>query len=589
MASIGGAWVLKMVTDDVVIPAFTDDTVDRGELVAALALVIAVSAVRGFGVIQRRWFLSMAEFATQRDWRRDLLHHYLDVPLRFHRSRAAGELLAHADLDLNAATMVLKPLAFAASVVLLAVVALATLVVIHPLLALLGAVLFPTLVLISHVYTSKVEAPSARAQQFLGDVSAVAHESFEAAMVVKTLGREKAEVQRMRQVSDVLRMQRIEVGRLRAGFEPIIDALPNVGIAVLLLVGSWLVSRDAATPGDLVLATTIFSLLATPLRILGFFLEEVPRSVVSLERVDRVMAEPIEDRTGRRRLPEGPLRLSVRDLWVHHDGHEVLRGVSFDVEPGETVALVGATGSGKSTLVETIAGLLERTDGDVELNGVCVDDVSAQDWSAAVTVAFQESFLFAESIHENVVLGHDVGSVSPKAPGGSQATTGLVGGQGRRIVSEALLDDDQTTSADGERGRRIVSEALATAQATGFVAELRDGVNTVVGERGTTLSGGQRQRIALARAVARRPRVLLLDDSTSAVDPVVEARILEGLRIDVEATLIVVAQRISTILLADRVVYLDDGKVVELGSHSELLRRNDYRTLVTAYEQTTRP
>lgn len=540
-ASIGGAIVLGRVTDELVVPAFDDGSVDREDVWAMMALVIGVSVLRGLGVVVRRWFLALAENRTQRDWRRDLVWHYLDVPLRFHRERPTGELLAHADLDLTTATMVLKPLAFSASVVVLVLVATVTLFVIHPLVALVGVVLFPTLVILSQIYTSRVEEPAARAQQGVGDVSAVAHESFEGALVVKTLGREDAEIERMRAASATLRDERLVVGRIRASFEPSIDALPNVGVVALLLLGSWLVSRGSATPGDLVLATVVFGLLATPLRVFGFFLEELPRSVVALDRVDRVMEAAIEDRAGVAALPSGPLPISVRDLTVTYGSNEVLRDVRLEVPAGRVAALVGPTGSGKSTLMETIAGLLDPTSGSVALGGVNVHDVAAPEWSAAVAIAFQESFLFTDSIDQNVGLG---------------------------IRSEAE-----------------VAEALAIAQATGFVSELADGRATVVGERGTTLSGGQRQRVALARALARKPRVLLLDDATSAVDPLVEAEILAGLRNALDMTVMVVAHRISTILLADSVVYLDEGRVVATGSHQELLARDDYRALVTAYEQ----
>jgi ABC-type multidrug transport system fused ATPase/permease subunit len=250
LAAVGGAWVLRGVTDDLIVPAFEDGTVDGGDVWVAVATLIGISVLRGISVVTRRLFLSMAEYRTQRDWRRGLLWHYLDVPLRFHRSKSTGELLAHADVDLVQATMVIKPLAFSISVILLVIVAIASILTIHPLLAVIALVLFPTLVLISQVYTSRVEAPAALAQQRVGEVSTVAHESFDGALMVKTLGRQAEEVQRMWEASDRLRQARIRVGRLRAAFEPVIDALPSVGTVGLILVGSWLVSRGDATPGD---------------------------------------------------------------------------------------------------------------------------------------------------------------------------------------------------------------------------------------------------------------------------------------------------------------------------------------------------
>ena len=540
-SAVGGAWVLRWVTDEVVVPAFETGTIDGDTVWTAMGAIVGISAMRGISIITRRWFLAMAEMRTQRDWRRDLLGHYLDLPLRFHRTRPTGELLAHADIDVQTATMVLKPLAFSMSVVLLVIVAIVSILAIHPLLALIAAVLFPALVTMSHVYTSKVEAPAARAQQRVGEVSGVAHESFDGALVVKTLGRQDEEVERMREASEHLRAERIAVGRLRGTFEPLIDALPNVGIIVLLLVGASLVSEGQATPGDLVLAVSLFSLLATPLRVLGFFLEEMPRSVVSLERVDRVMAEEAEYRGGAHRLPDGPLDVEIDGLSVAHTDHAVVHDVRLSVAAGETVALVGATGSGKSTLVEAIVGLLEGSAGEVRIGGVPVVDLAPGEIADSAAVVFQESFLFADSIAENVGLGVD----------------------------------DPTA----------VGHALAIAHADDFVADMPQGIDTVVGERGVTLSGGQRQRIALARALVRAPRLLLLDDATSAVDPVVEAEILGNLRAGLDTTLLIVAHRLSTIRLADRVAYLDEGRLIATGTHDELLTRDDYRSLVTAYEQ----
>ncbi|MXZ99347.1 MAG: ABC transporter ATP-binding protein [Acidimicrobiaceae bacterium] len=545
-ATVGTAWLLGWITDDVIIAPQSERT---GPAVAA-AMVIGVSVASGISVLMRRWFLAMAELRTQRDWRRALLHRYIDLPMDFHRERDPGELLAHADSDVNTATMVLKPLAFAVSVVVLVVVTMVALFAAHPLLALIAAVVFPALAVISRVYTRMVETPSAEVQRRVGEVSEVAHESFDGAVVVKTLGREPIEVERMRAVSARLRDERIRVGRMRAGFEPSIDALPTVGAIVLLLVGAWLVGRGSATPGDLVLAATLFSLLALPLFIVGFFLEEMPRSVVSLERVDRVLDRPLEPSAEPEGngpvLPPGPLGLQIDGLAVRYGSRLVLDGLWLAVSPGETVALVGATGSGKSTLLETVAGLNSVAGGSIQLSGAALQDVPSRELHSAVALVFQEAFLFADTVTENV---------------------GLQWGR---------------SPAD-------VTAALDSAAAGAFVDALPDGGSTVVGERGVTLSGGQRQRVALARALVRSPRLLMLDDATSAVDPVVEGEILANLRRDLDTTMLVVAHRISTIELADRVAYLAGGRIVATGAHEELLDIDDYRSLVSAYEQAEVP
>ena len=558
-ATVAGAWMLGWITDRVIVASF-EDRPDARALVVAGAGIIGFSAATGASVVVRRWFLSMAELRTQRDWRRQLLHHYLDAPISFHRDRPAGELLAHADADVQTATMVLKPLAFSLSVVLLAGVALVMLLFVHPLLALIAAVLFPALAVISRTYTRRVEAPSAVVQRRVGEVSAVAHESFDGALVVKTLGRERAEIERLRAASELLRTERVRVGRMRGTFEPLIDALPTVGTIMLVLVGAWLVDQGSATPGDLVLAATLFSLLALPLRVVGFFLEEMPRSVVSLDRIDRVMAAPAAAGPAPAVSPDsappvpadlasGPLAVEIEDLVVSHAGHRVLDGVNLAVAPGETVALVGATGAGKSTLLEAVAGLVGPDRGSIRLGGVPRSEIDPDELHRAVALVFQETFLFAGSVAENVA-----GPEDPDGQGGPYP------------------------------GPEAMAAALGIAHADGFVADLAGGTAAAVGERGITLSGGQRQRLALARALARSPRLLMLDDATSAVDPRVESEIIADLRAGYASTLLIVAHRSSTIAGADRVIYLDRGRVAASGTHAELLARSDYRALVTAYE-----
>ncbi|MCY4176650.1 MAG: ABC transporter ATP-binding protein [Acidimicrobiaceae bacterium] len=556
-ATVAIAWALGWITDNVILA----NPSERGSPTLAALWVIGISLVSGISVLARRLFLSMAELRTQRDWRRGLLHRYLDVPMDFHRRRDPGELLAHVDSDVNTATTVLKPLAFAVSVVVLVLVTMVALFAAHPLLALIAAVVFPALALISRVYTRRVEAPSAEVQRRVGEVTEVAHESFDGAVVVKTLGREPFEVERMRAASRRLSDERIRVGRMRAAFEPAIDALPTVGAVALLLVGAWLVGRGQATPGDLVLAATLFSLLAVPLFIVGFFLEELPRSVVSLDRVDRVLDEPVaaSPSTSRSLPADGPLDLAIEDLAVGYGTRRVLDGVTLRVRAGERVALVGATGSGKSTLLETVMGLNEASHGAIRLSGVDLGSIHPDELHQAAALVFQEAFLFADSVAENVDLR------SAGAP----------------VVSGA--------SVAAAAPRRDIAAALDTAAASDFVARLPDGELTVVGERGLTLSGGQRQRVALARALVRDPRLLLLDDATSAIDPVVEARILDRIGSSLDTTMLVVAQRISVIELADRVAYLAGGRIVATGSHAELLQRDDYRSLITAYEQAAVP
>ncbi len=542
ISAVALARVLAWVTDEVIVPGLDDGGVSAGRVWTGIALIVAVGAFRGGGAVVRRYYLARARYGTELVWRRQLFEQYLRLPMAFHQSRPTGELLAHADNDVTVASLVLMPFAFAAATVVLVVVALVSLLLVHPLLALVAAVLFPALATVNHLYTRMVHGPAAEAQQAVGDVSSIAHESFDGVLVVKALGREQDEVDRLRGAASRLRDQRVRVGRLRAVFEPAIDALPNLGIVGLLALGSWQVDRGAISIGDLVGAMALFSILALPMRIVGFFLEEMPRSVVALARVDSVLEVEAPAITGgNRRLPDGPLGVAFDRVSAGYEGSRVLDGVSFAVDPGEAVAIVGATGVGKSTVARLLAGLHPPVDGTVALGGVPVHELRIADRTGALALAFQETFLFADTILENVALGRDVSD-------------------------------------------RDVREALRVAGAIDFVEALPRGIHTVVGERGVTLSGGQRQRVALARALVGKPRVLFLDDATAAVDPVVEGRILDNLRDELHLTMLVVAHRLSTIRLADRIVFLADGRVAGIGTHDELMRLPAYAALATAYE-----
>ncbi len=543
-SSVLGTLVLGRVTDKVLTPAFKAGGADRATTWTWVTLIVGVAVLRGVGTVIRRYFAGKTTWLGQAWLRREIADHFLAVPLGFHRTTSTGELLAHADADVLAATEVVNPLPFSTGLVVLVIFSVIALIAVDPVLALVALVLFPTMAVLNRYYTRRVERPAAAVQQHVGEVSGIAHESFDGALMVKTLGLEHHEVDRLAVAADALRVERIEVGRLRAFFEPALDALPNLGIVAILAVGSWRISEGVISPGDVVQAMALFTLLAFPMRVVGFLLEEMPRAVVSTERLDRVLAAPHAPEPHEHdEPPSTPAEVVLAGVdYSYPTGDPVLVGLDLTIDPGEIVALVGPTGCGKSTLCELLVGLDEPDRGSITVHGLAPHRLRREARRDLLALVFQESFVFADTVTENILVGTDHGS-------------------------------DRLESA------------LAVAQAERFVASLPDGLDTVLGERGVTLSGGQRQRLALARALARRPQLLVLDDATSAVDPRIEARILSALRDELRMTTLVVAHRRSTVELADRVVRMEAGRIVASGTHTELVATDaEYAAMLSAYD-----
>ncbi len=511
---------------------------------SVLALML-FGCARALGIMVRRYYSGVAGERVMATLRRDVSDRYRELQLQYHRETPTGELLAHMEADVKAAVDVFWPVPFAAGVIVLVVLAMIQMLRIDPWLALVGALLFPALALMNRSFARRMEEPARMAQEDIGVVSSVAHESIDGALVVKTLGREHLETEKLEDAARTLRNDRVRGGYVRATFEAALDALPTLATVVLVAVGAWRIHEGAINVGELIGLVALFGLLSWPMRFIGWILAELPRAVVGYDRLKTVFAEQVTvvPPAHPEPLPDGPLGLSVRDVHLIYDGQPVLVGVSFDVEPGESVAIVGPTGVGKSTMVQLLVRLADPDEGAVTVGGIDVRRTDPLELRAAASIVFQESFLFAASVRENIALDDTV--------------------DGDEVVRSAMI-----------------------ASADRFIRELPNGYDTVVGERGHTLSGGQRQRVALARALARAPRILILDDATSSVDPMVEANILHALRRELDTTLIVVAYRLSTIRLADRVIYLEGGRVVGTGSHDDLLATlPGYRAIIRAYEQ----
>ncbi len=594
ITTVGASWVLGEVTDRVILPAFRDGETTTAALTGGAAAIVGIALLKAGGIVLRRMYAGIMQYRLQATVRRQVTRQYLRLPLAWHHAHPTGQLLSNANADVESTWYPIAPLPMAVGVLVMLFTAAIAMVITDVWLALVGFLVFPAIFVLNLVYQRRLSPLATRAQQLRAEVSEVAHESFDGALVVKALGREGAETERFRTASNSLATANVSVGRVRGLFDPVLEALPSLGVLAVLAVGAVRLDSGSLAAGAVVQTAYLFTLLAFPIRAIGWVLGELPRSVVGYERVALVLEAEgslpygtySRDQQRRGSLIPAPARghrlvgikeqpattgeqvvaddgaaisgadnqLLMRDVgaasglevrgvrYAYEEGVDVLHEVSFDVTPGRTVAVVGPTGSGKSTITTLLVRLVDPHTGQVVLDGVDVRDYARGGVAASAAVVGQNAFLFDDTVRGNVTLGGDV------------------------------PDED-------------VWDALRIAEADGFVKALPEGLDTRVGERGTTLSGGQRQRLALARALVRRPRLLVLDDATSSVDPLIEARILAGLR-DSSATVVVVAYRKATIALADEVVYVEHGRVLDRGPHAVLLERSPgYRDLVTAYER----
>jgi len=544
--TVADAWVLGWSTDHVLLPAFKTGATTTGGLVAILALFLGVAILRAVGIVARRLGAGIMQYRMQAAYRRMVTRQYLTLPMSWHQRHPTGELLSNANSDVEAAFAPIAPLPMAVGTLAMMVIAVVQMIFTDLAMAVVGLLVFPLVMVVNVVFQRMSSPIFTRIQALRAELSEIAHESFDGAMVVKTLGRETEETARFAAKARVLRDEGIRAGRIRAAFDPFLESLPNLGVLAVLGVGVLRVRSGSADPGDVVTVAYLLTIVAFPIRSIGWMLGEFPRSVVGFDRVSRVLDTVSDTTYGEEQLAVSSpgAALVVDDLhYTYEAGQRLLDGVSFSVEPGRTVAVVGATASGKSTLTSLVTRLVDPQSGTIRVDGQELRDLAPGQLAANVSLVPQSAFLFDDSVRGNVTLGAD-------------------------------LPDEE------------VWEALRTAQADGFVAALPHGLDSKLGERGTTLSGGQRQRLSLARALVHAPRLLVMDDATSAVDPEVEARILAAMRRrGVGTTMLLIAYRKATIALADEVLFLDQGRIADRGTHQELLGRNAaYATLVNAYE-----
>lgn len=541
------ATALGWVADDIVVATLEGNDPDTATSVWAGALALtAIAFLRSAGVVTRRYYAGMTSERAERWLRRELADQYLGQPRSWIRGLPSGRLIAHVDADATVLTHALHPLPFSLGVVFLAVMSAIRLFAIDPLVAVIALLVFPFMIVTNTIYSRTVAQPLAETQAAVAGVAGIAHESFEGALIVKTLGRQSAEIDRFDQASGRLEGLRVQVGFIRSWLDFVLSSLPLVATMVVVIIGGYRVRAGAMSAGDVVEVAALYAALAIPMLVFGFLLESLIPSVVAWNRLRPVVEAPIpQERKDVTSLRSGSLNLAVDGLsyaFPDEPGELVVKNVSLAVAAGEMVALVGQTGSGKSTLCAALGGVLDEVEDSVAVGGVSLAEVSPEERARRIAYVFQEPFLFSGSIRTNVDI-------------------------------TASRSDDE------------VLAACSAAALDDWIATLPHGLDTMVGERGVTVSGGQRQRIALARALMCEADLVILDDATSAVDTLVEERILNELRSGDGATMVIVAHRLSTIERADRVLYMVDGQIQGDGLHSDLLEDPEYHDLVMAYAE----
>ena len=524
---------------------------DERPLAPYVWALVALGLARGLMALYYRYGLFRLAYDIEYDLRQLLYRHLTRLSFSFYDRVQSGQIISRANSDIRSVQMVAAFAPLMGMSLLSFVVAFAVMASIHVGLTLVAVAALPGVYIVGAKLRNLVFPLSWVIAARQADVATIVDENVNGVRVVKSFAAEERQITGLARAAERLRWANVSQADARATYAPFMENLPRVGLAAVLAYGGWLAIDGQIQIGTLVAFNAYVVLLQTPFRMLGFFLMMTQRAAASAGRIYEILDEApaVQDRPGAIDLIDARGRIEFRGVEFAYgtaeDAPKVLDGFDLTVEPGETVALVGRTASGKSTVIRLLPRFYDVQAGEVLVDGRDVRDLTVLSLRSAVGVVSDEPFLFSVPIRDNIAYGR---------PGASAAE---------------------------------VEAAARAAQAHGFITDLPDGYATVVGERGYTLSGGQRQRIALARIVLANPRILILDDATSAVDVHVEEAIHDALSGSLaDRTTMIVAHRLSSIALADRVVLLEGGRVVASGPHAQLLATEPrYADIVSHLEE----
>src|SRR4051794_5380633 len=529
----------------VAIPWFTGKAVDavteaqdHGQLTKYALLILVAALARLVLSSLRRLVAGKVSLGVEFDLRNVVYEQLQRLELGFFDRQQTGQLMSRATVDLQSVRFFLGyGLIFIGQSLLSILLAGVAMLALQPTLALMALAPVPFAVLVAWRFGNLSRPALQEVQQRIAELTADVEENVSGVRVVKAFAREERQLHRFRGSVSRVFGQSMEATRIRAFYTPLIGFLPNLGLAVILFVGGRQVIDGTISIGEFTAFFSYLLMLIAPMRTLGYMLGSAQRATASGARIFQILdRDPaIAAPPGAPPLPEGDGQVELRDVALRFEGasRPALAGVDLEVAGGTTVALVGPTGSGKTSLVQLLPRLYDVTAGAVRIDGADVRDLDPAELRSEIAVVTDDPFLFSDTVHANIAYAR---------PGASR--------------------EEVVAAAEG-------------AQAAGFIEALPEGYDTMVGERGLTLSGGQRQRIAIARALLAQPRILILDDATSSVDASTEQQIKVALReVMAGRTTFIVAHRLSTIALADEVVVLEGGRVTARGTHDDLLERS---------------
>jgi ATP-binding cassette subfamily B protein len=552
---VGLAWSVGKIS----VPQLVRIAIDRGitdnNLLLLWTLLIVVAAVvAGLFAGLRRYFAFRESRLTETVLREKLFSHLQRLHIGFHDQSQTGQLMSRAtsDLSLVQAFVVMIPLTLSNIAMVLAVVVI--LLISDPTLAIVALAPLPFINVAARRFSVKIHPAVMAVQQEQAQLANVVEETVSGVRIVKGFGAEDLQLSKLQKEADDIQDVSMQAARIRSRFLPAIDLLPSLGLVAVLGLGGHRVMSGDMTLGGLVAFNTYLTLLIWPLRTIGMTVALGQRASTALIRVNEVLSEEsdIQDPVSPQQLPQSVSGAPVGSVEFDHVRfaypgivEPVFKDISFTIKAGESVAIVGETGSGKSTIARLLLRFYDPQSGSVRIDGIDVRHLHVQDVRRAVGVVFEDTLLFSDSVATNIAFA-------------------------RPDISEEQIE-----------------RAAHLSGAHDFITRLPQGYDTLIGERGYSLSGGQRQRIAIARAIVADPRILILDDATSAVDPSKEQEIRTALEMVMkDRTTIVIAHRPATIQLADRVLFIaGDGQIL-MGAHDDLIaNHSSYRTVLASYAE----